>query len=62
MNTESLSFVPPHRLGESATHPLARPDVRLALSLLLAGPGLPRHRFAPATRPNALSGASNYGF
>jgi hypothetical protein len=49
-------------MGESATHPLARPGERLALSLLLAGPGPPRRRFAPDTRPNAPSGASNRRF
>ncbi len=51
-----------HRVGESATHPLARPDKRLAVSLLLAGISLPRRRFVPGTRPNAPSGASNRRF
>ncbi len=32
------------------------------LSLLLACPGRLRRRFAPVTRLNAPSGASNYGF
>jgi hypothetical protein len=49
-------------MGESATHPLVRSDGRLALSLLLAGIGLLRRRFAPAIRPNAPSGAFNYRF
>ena len=34
-----------HRLGEYATHPRVRPDKRLAVSLLLAGPR------GPAARP-----------
>jgi len=50
-----------HRFGYAA-HPLPRPDKRLALSLLLAYPGRQRRRFAPATRLNAPSSASNYGF
>jgi hypothetical protein len=62
MSTESCSFDDRYRSGESATHPLARPDGRPALSLLLAGMSLRRRRFAPATRPNAPSGASNCGF
>ena len=33
-----------HLLGETATHPLERPCGRLALLLLLAGPGMPRTR------------------
>jgi len=32
------------------------------LSLVVAGPGLPPPRFAAVTRPDAPSGASNYGF
>lgn len=109
MYIELAAFDNDHRLGGNATHPLARPAGRLALSLLLAGmalrsvvrgaprsgdrtaeempvtamwsaciplrgripkgaPALPfavalrRRRFAPATRLNAPSGASNYGF
>ena len=81
MNTRLTAFDSHHLLGESATHPLARLGVRLALSLLVAGPGLPPRRFAPdcgvvggvaalrirrppcgGTRPDAPSGASNYGF
>lgn len=54
------AFDKPHRLTEPATHPLARPAKRLVLSLLLAYPGRLRRRFAPATRLNALAGASNY--
>jgi hypothetical protein len=61
MNIDSFAFDEPHRFSESATHPLARPDGRLALSLVLAGMSLPRRRFAPSTHPNAPSGASNYG-
>jgi hypothetical protein len=30
-----------HRLGEHATHPIARRPSRLALLLLVAGPALP---------------------
>ncbi|MGA9991491.1 MAG: hypothetical protein WBP86_04070, partial [Thiobacillaceae bacterium] len=55
-----IGFDKCHLLGERATHPLARPDVRLALSLLLAGPGLRRRRFAPTARPDAPSAVSNY--
>ncbi|NDP47457.1 MAG: hypothetical protein GZ085_03530 [Sulfuriferula multivorans] len=36
--------------------------MRLPLSLLVAGPGLPPRRFAAATRPDAPSGASNCRF
>ncbi len=59
MNTHLTAFDSHHLLGESATHPLARLGVRLALSLLVAGPGLPPRRFAAVTRPSAPSGASN---
>ncbi|MGB4914351.1 MAG: hypothetical protein WBO95_19955 [Candidatus Dechloromonas phosphoritropha] len=62
MNTSFRAFDKDHPMGERATHPLARPVGRLVLSLRLAGMSLPRCRFAPATRPNAPSGASNYGF
>ena len=62
MNIDFLAFDSLHHLGESATHPLIRPVVRLPLSLLVAGPGLPPRRFAAVTRPNAPSGASNCGF
>ena len=51
-----------HHVGEYATHPLARPVKRLALSLLLAYLGRQRRRFAPATRLNAPAGASNCRF
>jgi len=59
MNIELSRFFDLHQSGESAKRPLARPDDRLALSLLLAGMSLPRRRFAPTSRPNAPSGASN---
>ena len=59
MNIDFFAFDSLHHLGESATHPLIRLVKRLALSLLVAGPGLPPRRFAPDTRPNAPSGASN---
>ncbi|MFC3110008.1 hypothetical protein ACFOFO_18920 [Undibacterium arcticum] len=62
MNTTIPPFGTSHQMGESATHPLVRSDGRLALSLLLAGIGLLRRRFAPAIRPNAPSGAFNYRF
>jgi len=48
-----------HLQGESATHPLARLAVRLPLSLVVAGPGLPPPRFAADTRPDVPSGAPN---
>ncbi len=48
--------------GESATHPLARLVVRVPLSLVVAGPGLPPPRFAAYTHPDAPSSASNCGF
>jgi hypothetical protein len=62
MNTDFFAFDWIHRQGESATHPLARLGVRLPLSLVVAGPGLPPPRFAATTLPDAPSGASNYGF
>jgi hypothetical protein len=46
MNIELSRFFDLHQSGESAKRPLARPDGRLALSLLLAGMSLPRRRFA----------------
>jgi len=68
MNTGFSDFDYVHRLGETATHPLVfmpfrvRLVVRLPLSRLVAGPGLPPRCFAADTRPNAPSGASNCGF
>jgi hypothetical protein len=62
MSTEFFAFDGVHRLADTATHPLARLDVRLPLSLVVAGPGLPPSRFAAGTRPNAPSGVSNCGF
>ena len=62
MKIEFRAFDAVCLLGEYATHSVARPVKRLALSLLLAYPGRQRHRFAPATRLNAPSSASNYGF
>jgi hypothetical protein len=62
MNTSLSDFDPVHLLGEDATHPLARPCARLALSFLLAGMSLPRRRFAPSAHSNAPSGAFKYGF
>jgi hypothetical protein len=56
MNAEPIAVYRHHYSGEVATHPLARPDGRLALSLLLAGMSLPRRRFAPASLPNAPIG------
>jgi hypothetical protein len=51
-----------HQLSLSATYPLARPGVRLVLSLLVAGMSLLPRLFAPATRPIAPAGTSNCGF
>ncbi|MEQ1663157.1 MAG: hypothetical protein ABL877_10735 [Thiobacillus sp.] len=62
MNTEFSSFDHVHPLGEIATHPMARLLVRLPLSRLVAGPGLPPRCFAAVTRSDAPSGASNCGF
>jgi hypothetical protein len=75
MNTQFFSIGYAHPNGETATHPLAHPGERLALSLLLAGTSLPRpqgipipatqgpyRRFVPDTRPNAPTGVFNYGF
>ncbi|WP_124704002.1 hypothetical protein [Sulfuriferula multivorans] len=62
MNTEFSAFDLDRPLGEHATHPLTHLGARIPLSLLVAGPGLPPRRFAASTRPNAPSGASNYGF
>jgi hypothetical protein len=39
MNIGVAGSIENHPLGVPATHPLARPDRRLALSLLLAGNG-----------------------
>ena len=58
----SFSAFDAYLQGESATHPLARLVVRLPLSLVVAGPGLPPPRFAADTRPGAPSSASNCGF
>ena len=44
MDIGHRSFGAPHLLGEPATSPLERPGGRLALFLLLAGPGLRRTR------------------
>ena len=62
MNTCDSAFADAHPEGESATRPLARLCGRLTLSLSLAGMSLLRCRFAPDTRPDAPSGASNYRF
>ena len=62
MNARFCASFVAHPNGERATHPLAHPDGRLALSLRLAGISLPRCRFAPHTRPDAPSGASNCRF
>ena len=62
MNIELSAFVGIHRLGESATRPLKRLNVRLSLSLLVAGPGLPPRSFAASTRSDASSDASICGF
>jgi hypothetical protein len=62
MDIGFFSFDHVHLEGASATHLLARPVARLPLSLVVAGPGLPPPRFAAVTRPDAPSGASNYGF
>jgi hypothetical protein len=59
MDSAFPAFDKLHHLGEYATRPLARLDVRLPLSLLLAGMSLLRRRFAAATHPDAPSGASN---
>jgi hypothetical protein len=44
MDTDFSLADNPHRLGEYATHPRVRPDKRLVVSLLLAGPGPQRTR------------------
>jgi hypothetical protein len=62
MNISFSAFDHTHLQGESATYPLARLVVRLPLSLVVAGPGLPPPRFAAATHPDAPSSTSNYGF
>ena len=62
MDIDAMPFGEPHLLGETATPPLVRPGGRLALLLLLAGPGMRRRRVAPATRLNAPLGAFNCGF
>ena len=61
MNTEFSPLDWDHLMGDTATHPMARLVVRLPLSHLVAGPGLPPRCFAAATRPDAPSGASNCG-
>jgi hypothetical protein len=62
MNAEIFAPVWVRRLEGFATCPLARLDARLLLSLVVAGFSLPPSRFAAVARPDALSGASNYGF
>jgi len=62
MNTEFSPFDWFHLSGYTATYPLARLGVRLPLSRLVAGPGLPPRCFAAAARPYAPSGTSNCGF
>jgi len=62
MNIGFFAFDHIHRQFKSATRPLIRLVARLPLSLVVAGPGLPPPRFATVTRPDAPSGASNYGF
>ncbi|MEQ1662516.1 MAG: hypothetical protein ABL877_07450 [Thiobacillus sp.] len=62
MNPEFYAFDNVHRASESVTHPLVRLFMRLPLSRLLAGPGLPRRCFAAVTRSDAPSGAFNCGF
>jgi hypothetical protein len=61
MYIEYPAFTEDHHLGEDATHPLARSDGRLTLSLLFAGISLLHRRFAPTTRLPAPLCASNYG-
>jgi hypothetical protein len=61
MNTYFSTFGLTHLQDESVTHPLTRLDVRLPLSLLLAGACLRRH-FVATTPPDAPSGASSHGF
>jgi hypothetical protein len=62
MNIDFSAFAHVHLLGGIATHPLARLVVHLPLSRLVAGPGLPPRCFVADTRPDAPSGAFNYGF
>ena len=62
MNACNSAFADAHPEGDSATRLLARLCWRLALSLRLACMSLLRCRFAPDTRPDAPSGASNYRF
>ncbi|MHB0982486.1 MAG: hypothetical protein ACYC02_03790 [Thiobacillus sp.] len=62
MNAGFSAFVLVRRQAEAATHPLARPDARLPLSLVVAGNSLPPSRFAATTRPDAPSSAPNYSF
>ncbi len=62
MNANAYAFDPSRRKGDSATHPLPHLVVRLPLSLVVAGPGLPPPPFAAATRPDAPSSASNCSF
>ena len=62
MDIGSFAFDHVQQEGAPATRPLARLSTRLPLSLVVAGPGLPPPRFAAVTRPDAPSGASNYGF
>ena len=62
MNNEVFAFGNASRESQSATHPLARLRKRLPLSLLLAGTGLQRRRFAAFAHPDTPSGASNHSF
>jgi hypothetical protein len=62
MNIALSAFDRGYRQAVFATHPLIRRLAQLPLSLVVAGNGLLPSRFAASTRPDAPSGASNYGF
>ena len=62
MDIEVCAFDHPHRLGESATHPIARFPGRLAALLFVAGGGHAPHRALPDNPETAHSGVSNCGF
>jgi hypothetical protein len=61
MKTNLFALDSARRQADFATRPLVRLAARLPLSLVVAGAGLPPPRFAVLTRPDAPSGASNYG-
>jgi hypothetical protein len=60
MNTDIVAHQSPHRMGESATHPIEPRWGTLAALLLLAGISPPRRLALPAHPITAHSDGFNY--